>query len=331
MKNSKIENPKKRALVTGITGQDGSYLCDLLLSKDYEVFGLIRRAPFEIKDKYRNIHHLIDRVHLLPCSLENQLGLYKIIAEVQPQECYHLAASSFVSYDFDNEASLISTNFNSTHFLLSCIRELTPKCKFYYAGSSELFGDAVESPQTEKTPFNPRSIYGISKLGSYHVVKNYRDHHGIFACTGIAYNHESPRRGFEYVTRKISSGVAKIHLGLSDSVELGNLETQRDWGYAPEFVEAMWKMLNAETPEDYVIAGGVSRSLRALLEAAFSAVNLDYQKYIRINKKFFRPSEKVPLVGDSSKIKKDLNWSPKKDFKEMISEMVASDISALQK
>lgn len=321
---------QKKALITGINGQDGSYLTELLLSKNYEVHGVVRRSSLEAKENLVNIRHLLDRIQLRTCSIENHLSIHRVIGEIQPDECYHLAASSFVSYDFNDEASVISTNFNSTHFLLSCIRELQPDCRLFFAGSSEMFGEADRSPQSEQTAFNPRSIYGISKLASYHVVKNYRDHRGIFACTGISYNHESKRRGLEYVTRKITSGVAKIYLGLEDRIELGNLDIRRDWGYAPEYVEAMWRMLNADTPNDYVLATGESHSLRDLLEIAFATIGLNYNRFVKSNKAFFRPSERIPLVGNPAKIFSDLGWDAKKEFSEMIREMVLGDIELLK-
>lgn len=317
----------KRALITGISGQDGSYLAELLLSKGYEVHGTVRRSSLEVPEKLKNISAILSKVSLHACSLENHLSVYKLLQQIQPDECYHLAASSFVSYDFNDETSIMMTNFNSTHFLLSCIKELAPECRLYYAGSSEMFGDAHEAPQNEDTRFNPRSIYGISKMASYHIVKNYREHHKIYACTGIAYNHESPRRGLEYVTRKITSGVARIFLGQTAGLKLGNLEAQRDWGYAPDYVEAMWAMLNkAERPADYVMATGQLHSIRELLEIAFSVVKLDYRKFVESDSKLFRPSENKPLLGNASRIKKDLGWASKKAFKPMIEEMVAHDI-----
>ena len=253
------------ALITGINGQDGSYLAELLLSKGYEVHGTIRRSSLESREKLTNILPIENKIILHPVMLDNHLSVYKLIQAVRPDECYHLAASSFVSYSFEDETSIIETNFNSTHYLLSCLRELTPDCRFYFAGSSEMIGNAVSAPQDETTPFQPRSIYGISKLASYHVVKNYRDHHGMFACTGITYNHESVRRGRAFVTRKVTTEVAKIALGKETYLELGNIDACRDWGYAPEYVEAMWLMLqNPAGPNDYVIATGQLHSVREL-------------------------------------------------------------------
>ena len=319
------------ALITGINGQDGSYLAELLLSKGYEVHGTIRRSSLESREKLTNILPIENKIILHPVMLDNHLSVYKLIQAVRPDECYHLAASSFVSYSFEDETSIIETNFNSTHYLLSCLRELTPDCRFYFAGSSEMIGNAVSAPQDETTPFQPRSIYGISKLASYHVVKNYRDHHGMFACTGITYNHESVRRGRAFVTRKVTTEVAKIALGKETYLELGNIDACRDWGYAPEYVEAMWLMLqNPAGPNDYVIATGQLHSVRELLQIAFASVGLEYESYVRLNKELFRPGEKVPLVGNAAKIRRDLGWRPHISFEQMIKDMVRQDLQALR-
>ena len=319
------------ALITGINGQDGSYLAELLLSKGYEVHGTIRRSSLESREKMTNILPIENKIILHPVMLDNHLSVYKLIQAVRPDECYHLAASSFVSYSFEDETSIIETNFNSTHYLLSCLRELTPDCRFYFAGSSEMIGNAVSAPQDETTPFQPRSIYGISKLASYHVVKNYRDHHGMFACTGITYNHESVRRGRAFVTRKVTTEVAKIALGKETYLELGNIDACRDWGYAPEYVEAMWLMLqNPAGPNDYVIATGQLHSVRELLQIAFAAVGLEYESDVRLNKELFRPGEKVPLVGNAAKIRRDLGWRPHISFEQMIKDMVRQDLQALR-
>jgi GDPmannose 4,6-dehydratase len=252
--------------------------------------------------------------------------MYKLITSVRPDECYHLAASSFVSYSFDDEFSIMNNNFNGTHTLLAMIKEAVPHCRFYFAGSSEMFGSAGASPQ-KTTPFNPRSIYGIAKLTSYHVMRNYRDKYGIFACGGILYNHESPRRAFEFVTRKITSTAAKIKLGLENKLVLGNLDAVRDWGYAPDYVEAMWRMLQQDQPDDYVVATGVNRSVRDFIECAFGEVGLDSAKYLETDPRFFRPSESVPLLGDASKARKKLGWKPTRDFSAMVQEMVQSDLA----
>lgn len=321
---------KKVALITGINGQDGSYLAELLIAKGYEIHGVVRREAIEDPShRLTNIRHLMDRIVLHSGSVDNHLATYKIISKVKPDECYHLAAASFVSYSLDDELSVLSSNFNSTHFLLASIRELVPECRFYFSGSSEMFGDAEVSPQDEKTRFNPRSIYGISKVAGHHLVSNYRRHHSVFACTGILYNHESPRRGFEFVTRKIASTVAKIHLGQANHIDLGNLEARRDWGYAPEYVEAMWRMLNRDVPDDYVIATGTLHSVRQFLEKAFAVVDRDYRDYVNVRSDYFRPDEKVPLVGDFRKAASVLDWKPQKNIDEIVEEMVKADIQLL--
>ena len=320
-----------RALITGVNGQDGSYLAELLLEKGYEVHGTVRRSSLESREKRENILGIEKKIVLHPVMLDNHLSVYKLIQLVKPDECYHLAASSFVSYSFEDEASIIETNFNSTHYLLSCIKELAPACRFYFAGSSEMFGNAATAPQDETTPFQPRSIYGISKLASFHVVKTYRDFHNLFACTGITYNHESPRRGRAFVTRKIATQVAKIAMRQESCLELGNLEASRDWGYAPEYVEAMWLMLqNPLGPRDYVIATGQLHSVRDLLQVAFAAAGLEYEPYVRVNEGFFRPGETVPLVGNAAKLLQDLAWQPRISFNQMIGDMVRQELKTLQ-
>ena len=321
----------KKALITGINGQDGSYLAELLLSKGYEVHGIVRREAIEDPShRLINIKQIIDNITLHVGSVDNHLFIYKTIGQIMPDECYHLAASSFVSYIFDDEMAILSNNFNSTHFLLASINELAPECRFYFAGSSEMFGEAETSPQNETTKFNPRSIYGISKVSGYYLVKNYRRQHNIFACTGILYNHESPNRGYEFVTRKIASTVAKIYMGLERRLELGNIEARRDWGYSPEYVEAMWRMLNHEKPDDYVIATGQLHSVKDFLKTAFSVVGLKYENYLKINPTYFRPDETIPLVGDYSKALAVLGWKPQKKFDEMVEEMVLSEIKLLK-
>lgn len=321
----------KKALITGINGQDGSYLAELLLSQGYSVHGIVRREALEdAEHRLINIRHLLDKIHLHSGSIDNQLSVYRVIANVLPDECYHLAASSFVSYSFDDEASVISSNFNATHYILSSLKELVPQCRVYFAGSSEMFGDVKVSPQSEETPFNPRSVYGISKLAAFHLVRNYRINHGMHISTGILYNHESPRRGHQFVTRKISSTVAKIHLGLADYLEIGNIESLRDWGYAPEYVAVMQRMLKQKQGDDFVISTGVLHSVRDFLEAAFLAVNLDYRDYIRVNRVYFRPKEAVPLMGNSTKACELLGWAPQKGFQEIVEEMVLSDINLIK-
>jgi len=317
----------KKALITGIAGQDGSYLADLLLSKGYEVHGIVRRIALEDSaHKLKNIAHLHGRVKLHVASLDNVLSLIKTIREVMPHECYHLAASSFVSYSFEDEISILNNNINSTHYLLAALREFVPDCRFYYAGSSEMFGTVEQSPQDERTPFNPRAIYGVSKVAGYHLVKNYRHQCGMFACSGILYNHESPRRGYEFVTRKIISSAVRIKLGLQESVSLGNLDAHRDWGYAPDYVNAMWLMLQADSPDDYVVATGETHTVREFVQIAFSFLGLNYEKHVRIDPQFFRPAEQVQLCGNPAKISAGLGWVRTRTLEEMIQEMVASEM-----
>jgi len=321
----------RRALVTGINGQDGSYLAELLLEQGYEVHGIVRREAIEDPEhRLANIRHLLGRVTLHPAALDHQLSIYRLVGELRPDECYHLGAASFVSHAFDDDASVLASNFNSTHHLLSSIRELAPACRFYFAGSSEMFGNADVSPQNEQTRFNPRSIYGISKLAGYHLACNYRRQYGLFVCSGILYNHESPRRGYEFVTRKITSSAAKIHLGLAESLELGDLEARRDWGYSPEYVVAMHAMLSRPSAGDYVIATGKLHSVREFLEAAFAVIGRDYRACVRTNPAYLRRDEGVPLCGDASKAAHELDWRPKKTMREIAEEMVRADLALLK-
>ncbi|MFH7245220.1 MAG: GDP-mannose 4,6-dehydratase [Spirulina sp.] len=320
----------KRALITGISGQDGSYLAELLLAKGYEVHGLVRRDALEDSSrKLSNLNAVKDHITFHAAALDNELSLYKVITKVQPEECYHLAASSFVSYSFEDENSILTTNFNGTHALLASLKEAVPHCRFFFAGSSEMFGTVGTAPQTENTPFNPRSIYGISKLASYHLVRNYRSQYGLFACTGILYNHESPRRDFKFVTRKITAQAARIKRGLADKLYLGNLDALRDWGYAPEYVQAIWQMLQHDTPDDYVLATGVNHSVEQFVDIAFSHLGLNYRDYVEVDPRFYRPAEEVPLCGDASKIRHTLGWQPTKPLSDIIAEMVEHDMHLL--
>lgn len=322
----------KKALITGIGGQDGSYLAELLMAKGYEVHGVVRRESLEDpQHRLINLHHVLDDVNLHVGAIDNHLSIYKIIAQVKPDECYHLASSSFVSYNFEDESSLVANNFTATHALLAGLKELVPACRVYFAGSSEMFGDARVSPQNEQTPFNPRSVYGISKLAAFHLARNYRDHHKLFVSAGILYNHESPRRGYQFVTRKISSTVAKIHLGLADRLELGNVEALRDWGYAPDYVLAMHAMLQQEQPEDFVIATGELHSVKDFVKQAFEVVGLDYAAYVHINASHFRPGEVIPLRGEASKAREALGWKPTRTFEQIVKEMVVADIDYLER
>lgn len=252
-----MANRGKTALITGITGQDGSYLSEYLLDRGYEVHGIIRRVAIEDPERRLwRIRHLLDKIQLHSASLESYASIFKVVDTVKPDECYHLAAQSFVSYSFEDEFSTFGTNIDGTHYVLSALKELAPECRFYFAASSEMFGNAKASPQNENTPFFPRSTYGISKLAGYHLTRNYREAYGLFALNGILFNHESPRRGFEFVTRKVTGTVAKIKLGLANELRIGNLEAKRDWGYAKDYIKAMWLMLQQDKPDDFVIATG---------------------------------------------------------------------------
>jgi len=321
----------KKALITGITGQDGSYLAEFLLEKGYEVYGIVRRVALEDPERhFWRIKHILDKVILYSASLESYASIFKVIEEVKPDECYHLAAQSFVSYSFEDEFSTINTNINGTHFVLSALKQKAPHCKFYFAASSEMFGLVKQSPQNEDTPFHPRSPYGISKVAGFYLTLNYREAYNMFAVNGICFNHESPRRGFEFVSRKITMGVAKIKLGLAKELRLGNLEAKRDWGYAGDFVEAMWMMLQQSEPKDYVIATSETHSVKEFAELAFSYVGLNWRNHVIVDERFFRPSEVFELRGDYSRAKKELGWQPKVDFKELVKIMVAEDLKRIQ-
>ncbi len=323
---------KKRALITGITGQDGSYLAEFLLAKGYEVHGIVRRVALEdTEHRLWRIRHLLGKVVLHPGSLESYASVFKIVESIKPNECYHLAAQSFVSYSFEDEFTTINTNINGTHYILSAIKEKAPQCRFYFAGSSEMFGQVKEVPQNEDTPFHPRSPYGISKVAGFDLTRNYREAYGLFACSGILFNHESPRRGFEFVTRKISTGVAKIKNGLTDSLVLGNLDAKRDWGYASDYVIAMWLMLQQDKPDDYVIATGETHSVREFVQIAFACAGLNWKKYVKIDDSFYRPAEVHLLIGDYRKAARKLKWHPQVKFRELIEMMVNADIEKFKK
>jgi GDPmannose 4,6-dehydratase len=315
----------KKALITGIGGQDGSYLAELLLEKGCEVYGI------DLPDlPLTNLKRIADQCRLYHGSLLDCGWLKQVVNAVLPDECYHLAASSFVSYHFNQEAGILENNISGIHNLLSTLKEYTPHCRFFFSGTSEMFGLADHFPQSETTPFRPRSIYGISKLSGHHLVEYYRQHYGMFACTGILYNHESPRRGPAFVTRKITSGVARIKLGLEKKLFLGNLEAERDWGYAPDYVKAMWLMLQADgEARDYVISSGVVHSVREFAEAAFSAVELDYRDHVEIRPEFFREKDRIPLVGDARQIRAALGWKASKRFEDIAREMVREDMKLL--
>jgi GDPmannose 4,6-dehydratase len=316
----------KKALITGITGQDGSYLVEHLLSMGYEVHGLVRRVALENPERrFSRIHHLLDRVVLHAASLDSYASIFHVISRHDFDECYHLAAQSFVAESFIDGFSTMNTNINGTHYMLAALRELRPQCRFYFAGSSEMFGRVREVPQRETTPLHPRSPYGISKVAGFHLTMNYREAYGMFCLSGILFNHEGPRRGFEFVTRKITSTAARIKLGLASELRLGNLEARRDWGHAADYVRAMHLMLQQEEPRDYVIATGETHSVREFCELAFAELGLDYQDYVKIDEQFQRPAEVDLLVGDASKASQELDWQPTYNFHGLVREMVQSD------
>lgn len=321
---------KKRALITGITGQDGSYLTEELLGLGYEVHGLVRRVALEAPERRtERISHLLDKITLHPASLESYPSIFHIVSRYDFDECYHLAAQSFVAESFADGFSTMNTNINGTHYMLAALRELRPKCRFYFAGSSEMFGKVREVPQNESTPFHPRSPYGISKVAGFDLTRNYREAYDMFCVNGILFNHEGPRRGFEFVTRKISHTVARIKLGLASELRLGNLEARRDWGHAKDYVHAMYLMLQQPEADDYVVATGTAHSVAEFCERAFAEVGLDYRKYIVTDERFRRPAEVDQLIGDSSKARRILGWTPKYAFEELVREMVQSDLEAV--
>jgi GDPmannose 4,6-dehydratase len=321
---------KKKALITGITGQDGSYLAEHLLGLDYEVHGIVRRVALEQPEhRLSRLKGVLDKVKIHPANLDSYPSIFHVFTREQYDECYHLAAQSFVAESFADGFSTMSTNINGTHYVLAALRELQPKCKFYFAGSSEMFGKVRETPQRESTPFHPRSPYGISKCAGFQLAVNYREAYDMFCCNGILFNHESPRRGLEFVTRKITNGVARIKAGLASEVRLGNLEAKRDWGHAKDYVEAMHLMLQQPAADDYVVATGQTHSVRDLCELAFSEAGLDYKKYVKIDQTVYRPAEVDLLIGDASKAHSVLKWQPRVDFAGLIKEMVHADLAAL--
>lgn len=317
-----------RALITGITGQDGSYLAELLLQEGYEVFGMVRRLS--TPNTWR-IDHLLDRVTLKPADLLDQLSLLRMIDDVRPHELYNLAAMSFVPASWDQP--MLTGEFNSQGVtrMLDAVRRVDPKIRFYQASSSEMFGKVREVPQTELTPFYPRSPYGVSKVFAHYITVNYRESYDLFAVSGILFNHESPRRGLEFVTRKVTNGVARIKLGLADKLSIGNLNAHRDWGFAGDYVRAMWLMLQEDRPDDYVISTGVSHSVQELIEIAFNRVGLDWQKHIFQDPALLRPAEVDHLLGDAAKARKQLGWTPNVDFKQLVEMMVDADLERLQR
>ncbi len=321
----------KKALITGITGQDGAYLSRLLLEKGYEVHGIVRRVALEDPEhRLWRIKSVLDKIKLHPGSLESYASLFDVVERTKPDECYHLGAQSFVSYSFEDEFSTISTNINGTHYILSAVKNRAPKCKFYFAASSEMFGHVREVPQKETTPFYPRSPYGISKVAGFELTRNYREAYGIFASSGILFNHESPMRGYEFVTRKISRGVAKIKMGLAKELRLGNMDAKRDWGFAGDYVEAMYLMLQQDKPDDYVIATGETHTVKEFAELAFKHAGLNWKDHVKVDESLFRPAEVHELRGDCAKAKKALNWKPKVNFEELVKMMVDEDLKKVK-
>src|SRR5258705_4372578 len=320
----------KKALITGITGQDGSYLAEHLLSLGYEVHGLVRRVALEDpQHRFTRIATLLDRVTLHAASLESYPSIFHILSQHDFDECYHLAAQSFVAESFADGFSTMNTNINGTHYMLAGLRELRPQCRFYFAGSSEMFGKVREEPQNEMTPFHPRSPYGISKVAGFDLTRNYREAYGMYCVSGILFNHEGPRRGHEFVTRKITSTVARVKLGLANELRLGNLEAKRDWGHASDYVRAMYLMLQQPEPDDYVIATGETHTVREFCELAFGKVGLDYRDYVRVDERFIRPAEVDLLIGDAQKARTQLGWKPEYTFEQLVKEMVAADLEAV--
>ena len=316
----------KRAIITGITGQDGSYLAELLLDKGYEVTGIIRRLSHPNFDR---IAHLLDRIKLHPADLLDELSLIRAIEENEPDELYNLAAMSFVPASWDQPLLTGEFNAQGVTRVLNAVRRVNPKIRMYQASSSEMFGKVREVPQTELTPFYPRSPYGVSKVFGHYITVNYRESYGLFACSGILFNHESPRRGLEFVTRKVSDGVARIKLGIEKKLYLGNLEAHRDWGFAGDYVRAMWLMLQQPTADDYVVATGKSHSVRDLVEVAFGHAGLDWTRHVEVDPQFLRPAEVDHLIGSAAKARQILGWAPSVDFAGLVGMMVDSDIEKL--
>jgi GDPmannose 4,6-dehydratase len=322
----------KKALITGITGQDGSYLAEYLIKQGYEVHGIVRRTALEDPEhRFRRIKHLLDKVHLHAASLESYPSIFHVISQHDFDECYHLAAQSFVAESFADGFSTMNTNINGTHYMLAALRELRPACRFYFAGSSEMFGKVQATPQCETTQFYPRSPYGISKVAGFDLTRNYREAYEMYCCSGILFNHEGPRRGFEFVTRKITSSVARIKLGLASDVKLGNLDAKRDWGHSADYVRAMYLMLQQPSPDDYVVATGETHSVREFCELAFAEAGLDYRDFVKVDERFYRPAEVDLLAGDATRARLMLGWRPLYTFKQLVSEMVQSDLEELNR
>lgn len=314
----------KIAVITGISGQDGSYLAELLIKKKYKVYGISN--PLRKKNIYENISNIKKDIILKPLDINNFSKIKNLIKSTKPNEFYHLAAQSFINYKFNDEFFRLNPNINGTHYILSSIKDYSPKTKFYFAGSSEMFGNVSKSNQNEETKFNPRSAYGISKVAGFYLTKNYREAHNLFCCTGILYNHESPRRNLNFVTRKITNGISLIKKGKINKIVLGNIKAKRDWGHSSDYVVAMWKMLQLNKPTDFVIGTGKLHSVTDFIKIAFKYANLNFKKYIKIDKTLFRSNEKFNLKADISKARKKLKWNPKISFKNLVCEMVDADL-----
>src|SRR4051794_11123297 len=313
----------KRAIITGITGQDGSYLAELLLAKGYEVVGTVRRSS---APNFWRVQHLLDRITIKPADLLDQLSIIRVIDEVRPHELYNLAAMSFVPASWDQPMLTGEFNAQGVTRVLEAVRQVDPSIRLYQASSSEMFGKVREVPQSELTPFYPRSPYGVSKVFAHYITVNYRESYDLFAVSGMLFNHESPRRGLEFVTRKVTDGVARIKHGLTSTLALGNLDAKRDWGFAGDYVRAMWSMLQQDRPDDYVIATGISHSVRDLVEVAFGHVGLDWRRHVTLDPKLIRPAEVEHLIGDSTKARTELAWQPSVDFAGLIGMMVDADL-----
>ena len=319
---------KKIAIISGISGQDGSYLAELLVKKKYIVYGITNPKS---KNKLDFINSIKDKIIIEKLDLNNYKKIATLIKRIKPTEFYHLAAQSLINFKFEDEFFKLNPNINGTHYILSSIKKYSQKTKFYFAASSEMFGNAKIYPQNEKSEFNPRSAYGISKVAGFHLTKNYREAYNLFSCSGILFNHESPLRNENFVSRKITSSIARIIFKKQKNLTLGSINSKRDWGYAGDYVEAMWKMLQQKKPQDFVIGTGKMHSVKDFLNIAFKYVGLDYKKYIKFDKKFMRPKDKAVLQADFSKAKKKLNWQPKTNFKQLVHKMVDFDISKLKK
>lgn len=321
----------KKVIISGICGQDGSFLAELLLEKGYEVHGIVRRSAVEnYEHRFSRINHILDKITLHGGDITNYSSVYNIVSKVMPDELYHLAAQSFVGESFKDPFTVVDTNINGTLNVLEAAMALVPKCKIYFAGSSEMFGKVIETPQTESTPFYPRSPYGVSKVTGFDLMRNYRESYDMFCCSGILFNHTGPRRGYEFITRKISSTVARIVKGKTKELRVGNIESKRDFGSAKDYVYAMYLMLQHDTPDDYVIASGETHSIKEILQIAFDYVNLKWEDYVVIDPQFYRPAEVDILLGDCTKAKTILGWKPTTSFRELVESMVDNDLELLE-